>query len=228
MNINISQKLGLSAALVVGIVGCFSESAEAGRFRFSGNSDNSVDADFILDTEKEIIEELTLKDVDGETFATASIGGVNASQFEDFGELESLLDRSIDPEDLGFTPTIQYNLTFGTDEVERGILYIPSDFEGIDEDNPSVNNFDNIFENNSQDGKLTQLIPGILIRKEGDNEIVENFGIGASEGFTVTELKKQGIPEPTTAAGLLATLFVGGLSLRKGDRRIKSKAIIRD
>ncbi|MEO1433618.1 MAG: PEP-CTERM sorting domain-containing protein [Cyanobacteria bacterium J06632_19] len=220
MSINISQKLGLSAALVVGIVGCFSESAEAGRFIYSGSSNNGVDAEFILDTEKKTIEKLTLEDVDGEIFATAS-GGVNASEFEESDLL------GINPGDLDFLPAITY--TFEENNLE-GKLFIPFpsetenfSLEGISVTSPSIENFDTIFENNkNQNGEVR--IPG-LISIQGN---VEQFGTPGGDRFMVTKIVKQDIPEPTTAAGLLATLFVGGLSLRKGDRRVKSKAIIKN
>ena len=63
MNITISQKLGLSTALVVSLVSCFPQSAQAQLFRVSGSSDikegsnNSVLTEFFLDTETGVIED---------------------------------------------------------------------------------------------------------------------------------------------------------------------------
>lgn len=250
MKINISQKLGLSAALVVSIVGSFSESAEAGRFIFTGNSNNSVQADFILDTDQERIEELTLKNVEGKQFASSSIGGVDAFPI-DRDELNKLVNGSLENDELLASEFIEYELTFNENNLEglddlKGTLYIPYRTES--ERNNLIDNliaFDNAFATNPQ--IQDEGIPGILIRNfveelddekqkieiEGIDSIIEIFGVaGNSSPFKVT---KQDIPEPTTAAGLLAVLAVGGLSLRKGDklkghgssdRRVKSKAII--
>lgn len=222
MKINISQKLGLSAALVVGVVGCFAESAEAGRFIYSGSSNKTLDAEFILNTDKGIIEGLTLKKGDIEILSGASTDSVNPSEFtdSDFEELETLLGKDIDPEE--FSPAIKYDLTFDTDEF-KGTLYIPSKLEGLNIDNPSVSNFDNIFQNNKDQNEEIR-IPG-LISIQGT---AEDFGVVDSGPFTVTKIEKKSTPEPTAAAGLLTVLAVGGLSLHKGDRRLKSKAIIKD
>ena len=138
MKINISQKLGLSAALVVSIVGCFSESAEARRGRFSGNSDKSTEAVFELDTDNGgVIEKLMLEiqgddEDDEKTFASASTGSVNASRFTGSDPNLSELGIELNPDNF----PIRYDLTFdqnnltGLDEL-TGTLYIPSDSENF-------------------------------------------------------------------------------------------------
>lgn len=252
MNINISQKLGLSAALVVGIVGCFSESAEAGRFILTGQSNqkqgskNSVEAKFILDTDNGVIEDFKVIDlitgnllndslpVEGET--------VKPSNFtdEERGFVNELLDKVKQSElDLD-NDLIQYELTgfqgLPNYEVQ---LYIP--YRTEDEKNSLASNlaaFDKAFADNPQ--IQDQGIPGIIIRdfiadidgsqeNSVDGKALDLFNVNSSGStFTVKEIKKQSTPEPTTAVGLLAALAVGGLSLRKGDRRVKSKAIIKN
>lgn len=259
MKINISQKLGLSAALVVSIVGCFSESAEARRTRFSGNSNadnknNSVFADFFLETDKPFSEAIDTFSIteDGESlpFNTSPRGSVTASEFtsddveELIGQLQQLSpesDReSIENQlrsELNDFNVVEYEFTLDGLPSYQGTLYIP--FETESEQNNLIASL-TAFDNPKFFGE--GIIPGTIIRNPEDNDIIlindntqaiDLFGVGGGgEKFRVIP---QDIPEPTTAAGLLAALAVGGLSLRKGDklkghgksdRRVKSKAII--
>ncbi|MEO1372998.1 MAG: PEP-CTERM sorting domain-containing protein [Cyanobacteria bacterium J06635_10] len=263
MKINISQKLGLSAALVVSIVGCFSESAEAGRFRVSGQSDHSLEVDFILDTDKPFsgaIENFTaIKEDNSENLVLndrSPSGTVMPSQFTD-SELDTLADRlemldiidNIDDTDeieFDSSNVIEYDLRFTGLPDYNGTLYIP--YRNDDERDDLVASlaaFDDAFDSNEDIRE--EGIPGIFIRDfvpeadadtqkitiNGVDKAVDIFGVAGQSG--PFKVEKVNIPEPTTAAGLLAALAVGGLSLRKGDklkghgssdRRVKSKAII--
>lgn len=238
---------------MVSVIGCFSESAEAGLFRGSGSSDpkrgseTSVDVVFYLDTDKGIVENFTAiesigKDASREPFLDVSspIGNVEPSDFtsSDLNTLkEQLREVGGDDNDLGFITdnVVKYDLTFADDSElsnYKGTLYIP----GLD---ASLAALDNIFASNNIE---TAEIPGILIRDfvkelDGENQkiiingvesTIDLFGVGGSNPFNVKKVNKQNIPEPATAAGLLAVLAVGGLSLRKGDRSIKSKTIIKN
>lgn len=244
MNINISQKLGLSTALVVSIVSCFPQSAQAQLFRVSGSSDikegsnNSVLTEFILDTDTGAIEDFTaIEQTTGTPLlnvssprATATTSELTTDERQTLSNLLAQLDENLGEDELNRVVKYDLNSFDGLPNYEA-TLYIPyrtADERGILSSNLAA--FENAFDTNEQIKNVG--VPGIIVRDyveqldanqritmNGVDKTIDFFGVANNPNSSEFNIEKVNIPEPTTTTiGWLAALTVGGLSLRKGNK----------
>lgn len=243
MNINISQKLGLSTALVVSIVSCFPQSAQAQLFRFSGQpnikegTNNPILTEFILDTDTGIVEDFTaIEQTDGTPLLSVSSprATVTASEFttderQNLSNLLAQLNQNLGEDELNQVVEYNFNSFDGLPNYEA-TLYIP--YRTEDEKDSLISNlaaFENALETNEQIRNVG--VPGIIVRDyveeldgsqrvtiDGVDKTIDFFEIADNPNSTEFTIEKVNIPEPTTTVGWLAALAVGGLSLRKGDK----------
>ncbi|MDY6902029.1 MAG: hypothetical protein SWZ49_28755 [Cyanobacteriota bacterium] len=244
MNINISQKLGLSTALIVSIVSCFPQSAQAQLFRFSGQSDikegsnNSVLTEFILDTDTGAIEDFTaIEQTTGTPLlnvssprATATTSELTTDERQTLSNLLAQLDENLGEDELNRVVKYDLNSFDGLPNYEA-TLYIPyrtADERGILSSNLAA--FENAFDTNEQIKNVG--VPGIIVRDyveqldanqritmNGVDKTIDFFGVANNPNSSEFNIEKVNIPEPTTTTiGWLAALTVGGLSLRKGNK----------
>ncbi|MEM7717105.1 MAG: hypothetical protein AAF349_26740 [Cyanobacteria bacterium P01_A01_bin.68] len=248
MNITIPQKLGLSTALVVSIVGCFSQSAQAQLFRVSGSSNikegtnNSVLTEFTLDTESGIIRDFTaIEQTDGTPVlsvssprATITASELTTDERQTLSNLLAQLGQNLGEDELN--QVVEYNLnSFDGLPNYEATLYIP--YRTEDEEDSLISNlaaFENALETNEQIRNVG--IPGIIVRNyveeldasqrvtiNGVDKTIDFFEVANNPNSSEFKVEKVNIPEPTTTTvGWLAALAVGGLSLRKGNK-MKSK-----
>ena len=248
MNITISQKLGLSTALVVGLVSCFPQSAQAQLFRFSGQSDikegsdNSVSTEFILDTDTGVIEDFTAIEQTTGTprlnvsspRATVTTSELTTDERQTLSNLLAQLDENLGEDELNQVAKYDLNSFDGLPNYEA-TLYIP--YRTADERvslSSSLAAFENAFDTNEQIRNVG--VPGIIIRDyveeldanqritmNGVDKTIDFFGIAGNPDSSEFNVEKVNIPEPTTTTvGWLAALAVGGLSLGKS-HKMKSK-----
>ena len=248
MNITISQKLGLSTALVVSIFGCFSQSAQAQLFRVSGSSDikegsnNSVLTEFTLDTDTGVIQDFTaIEQTSGTPLlnvnssqATVTTSELTTDERENLSNLLAQLDQNLGEDELNQVAKYDLNSFDGLPNYEA-TLYIP--YRTADERGSLSSNlaaFENAFDTNEQIRNVG--VPGIIVRDyveqldanqritmNGVDKTIDIFGIADTPDSSEFNIEKVNIPEPTTTTlGWLAALAVGGLSLRKGNK-MKSK-----
>ncbi|MGB6296672.1 MAG: hypothetical protein WBF90_10845 [Rivularia sp. (in: cyanobacteria)] len=243
MNINISQKLGLSTALIVSIVSCFPQSAQALRARGSGSSDikegsnNSVFTEFILDTDAGVIQDFTaIEQTTGTPLlnvssprATVTTSELTTDERQTLSNLLAELDQNLGEDELNQVVKYDLNSFEGLPNYEA-TLYIP--YRTADERGSLSSNlaaFENAFDTNEQIRNVG--VPGIIIRDyveeldanqritiNGVDKTIDFFGVADNPGSTEFTIEKVNIPEPTTTVGWLAALAVGGLSLGKGDK----------
>ncbi len=244
MNITISQKLGLSTALVVSIVSCFPQSAQAQLFRFSGQSNikegtnNSVFTEFILDTDTGVIQDFTAIEQTAGTpvlnvsspRATVTTSELTTNERQTLSDLLVQLDQNLDEDELN--QVVEYNLnSFDGLPNYEATLYIP--YRTEDEKDSLISNlaaFENAFDTNEQIRNVG--FPGIIVRDyieeldasqritiNGVDKTIDFFEVANNPNSTEFTIEKVNIPEPTTTTvGWLAALTVGGLSLRKGHK----------
>ena len=248
MNINISHKLGLSTALIVSIIGCLSQPAQAQLFRFSGQSDikegsdNSVLTEFFLDTDTGVIEDFTAIELTTGTpllnvsspRATVTTSELTTDERQTLSNLLAQLDENLGEDELNQVVKYDLNSFDGLPNYEA-TLYIP--YRTADERvslSSSLAAFENAFDTNEQIRNVG--VPGIIIRDyveeldanqritmNGVDKTIDIFGIADTPDSSEFNIEKVNIPEPTTTTvGWLAALAVGGLSLRKGNK-MKSK-----
>lgn len=248
MNINISQKLGLSAALVVSIVSCFSQSAQAQTlddlFSFSGQSNikegtnNSLFTEFILDTDTGVIEDFTAIEQNTGTpvlNVSSPRATVTASEFttderQNLSSLLAQLGQNLGEDELN--QVVEYNLnSFDGLPNYEARLYIP--YRTEDEKDSLISNFaafENALETNEQIRNVG--LPGIVIRDyveeldasqrvtiDGVDKTIDFFEVADNPLSSEFSIERVNIPEPTTTTvGWLAALAVGGLSLGKSHK----------
>lgn len=228
MNIKISQKLGLSTALVVSIVSCFPQSAHAQTlddlFSFSGFSNikegtnNSVLTEFILDTDTGVIRDFTAigEQTDGTPVLNVSSprATVTPSEFttderQNLSSLLAQLNQNLDEDELNQVVEYNFNSFDGLPNYEA-TLYIP--YRTEDEKDSLISNlaaFENALETNEQIRNAG--VPGIIVRDyveeldasqrvtiDGVDKTIDFFEIADNPRSTEFTIERVNIPEPTT------------------------------